>query len=352
MKLFSILLLSLLFSLNVSAQIDSALQVQDIEEVIISIDHDPTEFYSKKDTYVLDIEEEKDGLLMLLKIRNDYYVERVSWAGDIIASQKLDFKSSAIEKDCLKNLYLRTNQGYHRFEFNVGGIVLESTFTEEEYDTEIKPCIGATDSLLVFRSWSNYNQGIHLWTFDFNGEKSQDFYTFLDTMAVKDIQDEKAIITSENYSNHARMGDIWVPELAVLRDKEERGLFFNHILVKEKYAPFFSDSSDYYLFNFLNDTIYTFNGEFELESSTSWSFKKPPRIDKMIVFDQVRGQFYWLDDFNNSFVLFNPEFCRKIRVIASPAVKARIKCIRNGKVYYLAKKSRDSAFNKVFVQSL
>ncbi len=212
--------------------------------------------------------------------------------------------------------------------------------------------MSASDERLIFKSWSNFNQEIFLWSFDFKTEKTHEIYTYFDTFGIKDIKAEQRIVTSENYSNHFRMGDIDVPELERLKDQQERHIFLNSILIQEQYAPFFSDSSHHYFFNFLNDSVYVFDNNHMLTSKKKWSFKKSTKVESLILFDSERSQFYWLDSFNSTFIKFKPPNCNELKRTVSKAAKATVKCIRNGKVYFLDKKSQEDSFNKIFVQRL
>jgi hypothetical protein len=90
--------MSLWTSTIVYAQVDSLERVQEIGEVEISFDPNATEFYARKNSYILDIEKQESGLLILLKTNNNYYLEKVSWSRELIFSTLLDFNSSAIEK--------------------------------------------------------------------------------------------------------------------------------------------------------------------------------------------------------------------------------------------------------------
>lgn len=347
MKLI-LLLIFLSLSYITLAQKDSLDTVQKIEEVVVSFENEPSYFFKKKNAYILDFEEDIDGLLILYKQNGGYYLEKVNWEAESIILLELSQKAISLEKDCLAYYYIKTKSKYYRFEVLKNSFQFDSVFEPMLFENEIKPCIAASDNVLLFNKWGEFYQSVFLWTFDFKTNNTREVYAFSDTMAAKDLREMKAKIQGDSYDNHSRMKDIWISDLYSLREKDQQEIFYRNNLIRPKQGLVFSDSIHHYFFNILNDSIYKINQEFEIKE-----VYRTPKSDDAIntgdfLFDQANSQFYFVDRSQNNFMKFQLENELQIVRHHPSSCKSRIKCIRNSTIYFVAKETRESNFNVIF----
>ncbi|MFK7786592.1 MAG: hypothetical protein AB8B56_15840 [Crocinitomicaceae bacterium] len=333
-------------------QVDDSLELnQDLEEVVISISQGQSEFYAKKDHYILDIIEDSSGIILLLKNRGKYFIEKVLWDGQVIISEQLMFKASKLEKDCLNNLYLIMENGYQRFSIQIGALSFDQYFNTSSYQSEIESCVASSDIKLLFKRFMNYNQSVLLWKFDYADESSEVVYLYEDSVVTKANNDEAQSIKEENYTNHARMKEISIAELKTLQDQLERATFFESTITQAIYTPVFSFKNDHYFFNFKNDSIYAFDDNFELNYQICSPIKSQDKNGLRIIHDSTRGTFYFYSK-KSSLTLFSLKQTKLGRSIESVGIHSSDKFIRNGWLYFLGKSSVGDSYNKLFREKL
>ena len=241
---------------------------------------------------------------------------------------------------------------YHRFDILENLLVIEKTFSSDYVRDNFFSCVGSTNKDLVFLHRFALNQGIHLWTYDYQNNEAFGRYTYFDSLTSRSLQEEQAAVQSSQGMAIVQMGDIWIKTLKRTKAAFDRQMFFEQVLSAEPVVPCINAKGAFYLFNLSNDSVVKMNQEFDMEHERPLMFKKSLRSDNVVLYDKVQNNFYWTDYPNNQFVLFDPDSGKTIRVIKSKGVQAKHKFIRNGRVYYLGKNPLGSSFNKLFVQLL
>ncbi len=348
-----IVLFSSMLWINSFGQIDSLKLDQNLDEVVITINSGPREFYSKSDHFILDMLEDSSGIIVLFKKQNNYSIEKLNWNGIPVVSAHLPFKTTRLTSDCLGNIYMYCkNDFYQRFHFSNDSVVLDETYSAYSYAMEIEPCVANSNSLLLFKSLSDKNQTVVLWKFDFSNDSSQTVYSYSDSLVLLSNQDEQQIIEVENHNNHERMGDIWVHELEALKDKQERAMFFTSIVTQAPYTPIFSHRRMHYFFNFPTDSVLLFDIDFTLITQLISPISRGTKTKGSILMDKTNGQFYYVNSKKMRLERFSIGNNQQMRTYVSKGIQSSRKFIHDNKLFFLGKSARNDSFNKIFREKL
>lgn len=251
-------------NLNISMNLNVILEPKDyiIDEVEVS---DIRKVYDIPNVYITDYEIRNEHIYFLMYQGNKEFIKLIDISGNEIAALELNIKKpEKLFKDCFGKIHIITPDSIYQLSFNKELYIRYST-NIGEFNKYLKKCVLYKNHCLFFQELGFHNQFVLFKIFDTHNKKSEILHTIFDTANLYIAESMLNEIQLFERGGLNRMGEIWLPDLAAIRDNEEHKIYLNQVVTMPDYNPLLFINDSIFLFDHVNHEIcvYDTTGKFE-----------------------------------------------------------------------------------------
>jgi len=194
-------------------------------------------------------------------------------------------------KDGLDNIYLATSDSIYQVYFLNNTIIMLDSFSLNDYNLIVEPCVLSTNNKLYFREYLNNNQLIRYFYIDKASKNETILVDIFDEVNYDYLQSYKR----SNVYNLGiyYLGDIWYPELEKVRDINESKRYIDLILTKPIYSPLYKYMDSIYVFDMINNSLLVFDLNGQILRQMNIVFNRNRKVFSIEI-DKISGNFYSL----------------------------------------------------------
>ena len=253
--------------------------------------------FNYKNENVLDFEFWNDFLLVLSKLKNNYYLSLIK--NDVIKKKyQISFlKPKKLNIDCYENIHITSKSKTYQIYLDTTLHIIDSV-SNDKYQLFLNSLVYCGESLISERL-SHHNQKYLLLKFNQQEQKNEVLYTVWDKEAEKVAKKVYDEIIAYYYSVTDETSNIilnksWDGDLLKLAENDtlvEKIGWYKNVRAKEINVQSFSVNNSVVSFNFFNDSIVVFNIDGKIIYTTKFSFLKTVNQPK-IIRDMASHAFY------------------------------------------------------------
>jgi len=202
------------------------------------------------------------------------------------------------DKDCYNNLYFKTDDSVYTCSINeVDQPIFQCNYSHDFYLNNIKSLIAAYKYQLFTKTENLIAAEVCYYEYDTIHSTSKLIYQYKDVPFALWIEDKTVEIVKLSSQIDAMgihdMGDIWIPQLYMLRENNQNKWFLNNVLKKPLFCPLKVVRDSIYIFNHVIDSVIVFTpyGKFIRDFPISYDQKNA--LQKEIITNESNTKAYF-----------------------------------------------------------
>lgn len=348
-----ILLAIILMPLAIYCQIDTT--VQQVKEVSVNYTKKKEVAFEDEKYFIIDFHIDSNATFLLVSNRRNYFIYSLNSLMQTEHKLKLKFHPKSLYLDCLGNTHIIARDSMYQLEkINNQGVITHRN-SIMLYHRYFKDCVADNDSFVIFKTHQNYNQSLSYYGLAKDKHLRQEVYRIEDSLLVKSANEEARKIREERGSSGSHTGEIQKEQIREMREKEQRAMFFEHIVKRKKYHPLFVHEDTTYIFDHLNNECIQLNASNEILKRIPIEHHEHRNWHKRVQFDQIRHNFYSVEIKHGAEIMVRLDKSslkptQKTKITKHPYPRKVL--IYNGFAYYTYKPNYDANLNKLYRQRL